>query len=541
MDVPLLLDHAFDFFAVERVPGLAELPNNQNGWIEWDVPLGGEMDKPIDNLWFDKEEELNEFMDDDQDEEVEEWLMAPVTPLRATIKATHFLSLKFLCDSKINILQLLSRAMECFKNSNTHQIISSNIISFYHRLIKEVIFNHTNFSMTTLADKAILLGADNRPPMLEKDMYDSWKSRMELYMMNRQHGRMILKFVENGPLIWPSIEENGVTRPNKYSKLSATEAIQADCDVKATNIILQGLLPEVYALFSNHKVAKELWERIQLFMQGTSLKKQERETLMLAEESCSKMLLKQKDPMMSEKKVNTKPNSMNSKEPNPSTRPTQVEVPKELPKVSMVNTSLKKLKHHLASLDVVVKERTTATAITEEVDTQPNQSQEKDMVIKKFKERIKSLSGNIEEDKIKQELEEIETINIELDHRVTKLIAENEHLKQTYNLQEKVLIITALRDTLRKLKGKVVVDEAVILHPIDPELLKVDVAPLAPKLRNNRTARSDYLKHTQKETATLREIVEHERSLNPLNTSLDYLCCDPLALVDKFTHVEDNI
>nr|GEY42361.1 hypothetical protein [Tanacetum cinerariifolium] len=110
--------------------------------------------------------------------------------------------------------------------------------------------------MATLADKAILLGADNRPPMLEKDMYDSWKSRMELYMMNRQHGRMILESVENGPLIWPSIEENGVTRPKKYSELSATEAIQAVCDVKATNIILQGLPPEVYALVSNHKVAK---------------------------------------------------------------------------------------------------------------------------------------------------------------------------------------------------------------------------------------------------------------------------------------------
>nr|GFD00284.1 hypothetical protein [Tanacetum cinerariifolium] len=55
------------------------------------------------------------------------------------------------------------------------------------------------------------------------------------------------------------------------------EAIQADCDVKATNIILQGLPPEVYALVSTHKVVKELWERIQMLMQGTSLTKQERE------------------------------------------------------------------------------------------------------------------------------------------------------------------------------------------------------------------------------------------------------------------------
>ncbi|GKE38295.1 hypothetical protein Tco_1461700, partial [Tanacetum coccineum] len=120
------------------------------------------------------------------------------------------------------------------------------------------------------------------------------------------------------------------------------------------------------------------------------------ETLMLAEESRSKMLLK-KDPMMLEKKVNTTPvdyavlnqlsqyfekqfvpqtelsveqafwsqNYVNSPELVLSSRPTKVKVPKELPKVSMVNTSLKKLKHNLAGFDVVVKERTTATAITE--------------------------------------------------------------------------------------------------------------------------------------------------------------------------------
>nr|GFB99159.1 integrase, catalytic region, zinc finger, CCHC-type, peptidase aspartic, catalytic [Tanacetum cinerariifolium] len=102
--------------------------------------------------------------------------------------------------------------------------------------------------MASHTDKAILSGADNRPPMLEKDMYDSWKSRMKLYMLNRTHGRMILESVEQGPLIWPSVEVEGLTRLKKYSKLSAAEAIQANCDVKATNIILQGLPPEVYAL-----------------------------------------------------------------------------------------------------------------------------------------------------------------------------------------------------------------------------------------------------------------------------------------------------
>nr|GFA47002.1 hypothetical protein [Tanacetum cinerariifolium] len=112
--------------------------------------------------------------------------------------------------------------------------------------------------MASLADKAILSGAENRPPMLEKDMYDSWRSRMDMYMLNRQQGRIILESVEHGPLLWPSVTEEGVTRLKKYSELSAAEAIQADCDVKATNIILQALPLEIYALVSTHKVAKDL-------------------------------------------------------------------------------------------------------------------------------------------------------------------------------------------------------------------------------------------------------------------------------------------
>nr|GFA82415.1 hypothetical protein [Tanacetum cinerariifolium] len=59
---------------------------------------------------------------------------------------------------------------------------------------------------------------------------------------------MVLESVEHGPLLWPSVIEDGVTRLKKYSELSAAEAIQADCDVKATNIILQALPLKIYAL-----------------------------------------------------------------------------------------------------------------------------------------------------------------------------------------------------------------------------------------------------------------------------------------------------
>nr|GFB33684.1 integrase, catalytic region, zinc finger, CCHC-type, peptidase aspartic, catalytic [Tanacetum cinerariifolium] len=53
-------------------------------------------------------------------------------------------------------------------------------------------------------------------------------------------------------------------------------------------------------------------------------------------------------------------------------------------------------------------------------------------------------------------------------------------------------LVRALKEQLSKLKGKAVLTEAVSLNPIDPELLKVDVAPLVPKLRKNRTAHIDY-------------------------------------------------
>ncbi|GJX60043.1 hypothetical protein Tco_0291433 [Tanacetum coccineum] len=71
----LPLDHNEFALAAEAAP------NNNNGWIEWDVPLGGEMDEPMVDPEFDEEE----MDDDDGWEEDDEWLMAPVTPPRATV------------------------------------------------------------------------------------------------------------------------------------------------------------------------------------------------------------------------------------------------------------------------------------------------------------------------------------------------------------------------------------------------------------------------------------------------------------------------
>ncbi|GJX64956.1 hypothetical protein Tco_0299299 [Tanacetum coccineum] len=132
--------------------------------------------------------------------------------------------------------------------------------------------------MTTLAKFMIIFGVDNRPPMLEKSLYESWKSRMELYIENRENGRMILNSVQNGPLVWPTVvQEDGTTRKKKYEELSVVEKLQADYDPKATNIVLQGLPPDVYAIVNHHIVAKEIWDRVKLLMQGMKLSLQEKE------------------------------------------------------------------------------------------------------------------------------------------------------------------------------------------------------------------------------------------------------------------------
>ncbi|GJX66270.1 retrovirus-related pol polyprotein from transposon TNT 1-94 [Tanacetum coccineum] len=99
--------------------------------------------------------------------------------------------------------------------------------------------------MTTLAEHIIVVGAENRPPMLEKSMYDSWESRIHLFIKGKKHGRMMLDSIDNGPLVYPTVEENKQTRLMKYSELTEAQQLQDDCDVQATNIILHGL-PDRY-------------------------------------------------------------------------------------------------------------------------------------------------------------------------------------------------------------------------------------------------------------------------------------------------------
>ncbi|GJT56130.1 RNA-directed DNA polymerase, eukaryota [Tanacetum coccineum] len=194
--------------------------------------------------------------------------------------------------------------------------------------------------------------------------------------------------------------------------------------------------------------------------------------------------------------------------------------------------------------DKLVKSYSTLEkhCISLELETQLQQEifQEDNSVIRKLKERIKSLMEKEGVENVKKDIDEIETINIELEHSVAKLLSENknlrkerEHLKSIFKDQFDSIKQTrvrskehTLKNELRKLKGKNVVDTAVSkpAATIAPGMFKINLEPLAPTLLNNREAHMDYLKHTREQTAFLREIIEQGRSLNPLDSAFDYAC-----------------
>nr|GFA71849.1 hypothetical protein [Tanacetum cinerariifolium] len=247
-----------------------------------------------------------------------------------------------------------------------------------HMLTKpQVFYNHATRQALGFQNLRYLKKAQQLKPNLydgsvigKSDVIVVPDSENTLMHAKKSRSKMLAK--QNDPQL---IEKKVITKPIDYATLNQ---LSTDFNTRA-----QQLKPKLYD--------GSVIEKSDAIMIHDS-----EETLLLAEESRLKMIEKQNDPKMDEKKVITKPidyvvlnqlskdfetrfvpqielsaeqafwsrYSVQPKQPNLSASTTIVEVPKELSKVSLVNSSLKKLKFHLASFDMVVKERTTATAKT---------------------------------------------------------------------------------------------------------------------------------------------------------------------------------
>ncbi|GKE92020.1 hypothetical protein Tco_1573115 [Tanacetum coccineum] len=194
------------------------------------------------------------------------------------------------------------------------------------------------------------------------------------------------------------------------------------------------------------------------------------------------------------------------------------------------------------------------------------QLQAKDTTIHKLKEHIKSMRENDTKEKVEQEMDEIETINIELEHSVAKLLFENEllhkeieHLKKIYKDQfDSIKKTRALSkehcDSLiaqlnsksmenADLKGKEIVENASqipISITITPRMFKLNLDPLAPRLLKNRDAHMDYIKYTQEQADILRGIVKQAKAKQPLDNVLDFACKHAKRIQELLVYVQDT-
>ncbi|GKE05887.1 hypothetical protein Tco_1397905 [Tanacetum coccineum] len=107
---------------------------------------------------------------------------------------------------------------------------------------------------------------------------------MLLYIKGIEHGKLLVDSVINGPFKYGTITGPGTltthatVRDRRYDELADAEKIREACDIKATNIVLQGLPQDIYNLVNHHDEAKHIWVRVKLLIEGSEISLQESES-----------------------------------------------------------------------------------------------------------------------------------------------------------------------------------------------------------------------------------------------------------------------
>nr|GEY37952.1 hypothetical protein [Tanacetum cinerariifolium] len=185
------------------------------------------------------------------------------------------------------------------------------------------------------------------------------------------------------------------------------------------------------------------------------------------------------------------------------------------------------------------KKRTTPNALTEA------QLKEKDTTICKLKDTIKSLRKNNKEEIVDHDRRGLATINAKLENSMANLLFENKRLCKEINhvKRDKVFVITSLKNDLRKLKGKVTVDNAAQIPSattVVSGMFKLDLEPLAPKLMHNRECHIFYLKHTQDQADILRGLVKEAKAKQPFDNELDFAYKHAKIIKELLVYVRDT-
>ncbi|GKD08329.1 hypothetical protein Tco_1188014 [Tanacetum coccineum] len=68
-------------------------------------------------------------------------------------------------------------------------------------------------------------------------------------------------------------------RARVLNDLSAEEKERYKADIRATNILLQGIPKDIYSLINHYTDAKDIWENVKMILEGSELTKDNRESL----------------------------------------------------------------------------------------------------------------------------------------------------------------------------------------------------------------------------------------------------------------------
>ncbi|GJS23166.1 hypothetical protein Tco_0451798 [Tanacetum coccineum] len=127
-------------------------------------------------------------------------------------------------------------------------------------------------------------GTDTRPPMLVESDYDSWKIRIHRYIRGKPNGKLIWKSIQNGPTPHPMITDPPTTdsaavpapREKLDSEFSEEENKLEMADTQAEIILSQGLPRHIFNNLNQTSTAKEIWDNVEMLMQGSGRTIQQR-------------------------------------------------------------------------------------------------------------------------------------------------------------------------------------------------------------------------------------------------------------------------
>ncbi|GJW68327.1 hypothetical protein Tco_0122751 [Tanacetum coccineum] len=143
--------------------------------------------------------------------------------------------------------------------------------------------------MSSMQEDIQCADSDTRPPMLDRTDFEFWQQRIRLYCLGKDNGENIMKSIKEGPFHMGTVSDvitggtegavqQGSVRARVLNDLSAKEKERYKADIRATNILLQGIPKDIYSLINHYTDAKDIWENVKMILEGSELTKDDRES-----------------------------------------------------------------------------------------------------------------------------------------------------------------------------------------------------------------------------------------------------------------------